>query len=148
MNENTSFAITLNWLSDFEGELRDGSLREIVVTVPSEVSKKKNDFWSPEHLLVAAVNSCLMTTFLSIAQKSKLEVAAYRCEAVGRIEKTEGKYRFFEVELNPVISVTNEKDIERADRLIRRSEEYCLISNSINAAVKLNPKVKLRLVLR
>lgn len=46
---------------------------KIEVATPPEFPKGMEGIWSPEHLLVAAVNSYLMTTFLAIAENSKLE---------------------------------------------------------------------------
>jgi len=43
------------------------------VATPPQFPKGIERVWSPEHLFTAAVNSCLMTTFLSIAENSKLE---------------------------------------------------------------------------
>lgn len=42
----------------------------IEVATPPEFPKGIPGMWSPEHLFTAAVSGCLMTTFLSIAEKS------------------------------------------------------------------------------
>lgn len=41
-------------------------------TLPPEFGGPERT-WSPEHLFVAAVSSCLMTTFRAIAEMSELE---------------------------------------------------------------------------
>src|SRR6267143_762484 len=48
---------------------------------------------NPEDLLVAALASCQMLTYLGIASGSKVEVLAYHDEAVGTLEKVDGKMR-------------------------------------------------------
>jgi organic hydroperoxide reductase OsmC/OhrA len=45
----------------------------IEVATPPEFPKGMPGIWSPEHLFTAAVSSCLMTTFLAIAENSKQE---------------------------------------------------------------------------
>jgi len=42
-----------------------------------------------EHLFVAAAEACLMTTFLAIAESSKLEFLSYSSEAERLLERTD-----------------------------------------------------------
>ena len=46
-----------------------------------------------------------------------------------------------EVVLNPTLVITKEEDKEKALRVLDKSEKACLISNSINSKVSLNPIV-------
>ena len=91
--------------------------------------------WSPEHLFTAAVNSCFMTTFLSIAENSRLEFSSFTCEASGILDQVEGKFLMTEITLKPVLTLSNEKDKEKAERILQKSEAVCLISNSITSKV-------------
>ena len=50
---------------------------------------------------------------------------------------------FTEIELKPKIVVTQEKDIERAERLLEKAEQHCLISNSLKTKIILSPEVSL-----
>src|SRR5690606_39337696 len=52
--------------------------------------------WSPEHLFVASVSTCLMTTFGAIAEMSGLEVLGYSDAATERLERDE--HRLFRME--------------------------------------------------
>jgi organic hydroperoxide reductase OsmC/OhrA len=83
-----------------------------------------------------------MTTFLAIAENSKFEFINFESNATGKLEKVDGKYLVSEITLNPVISISFEKDKEKALKLIEKSEAACLISNSIKSKIILNPKVK------
>jgi len=56
------------------------------VAAPPEF-KGHAGIWSPEDLSVEAVNSCVLTTFLSFAEREALEQAAYRSVAEGRLER-------------------------------------------------------------
>ena len=64
--------------------------------------------WSPEHLFVAALSSCLMTTFRAIAQASNLEVLEYTDSATGRLIRDDTRMYVFDlVTLRPrVVSTT------------------------------------------
>lgn len=113
----------------------------IEVATPPEFPKGMPGIWSPEHLFTAAVNSCLMTTFLAIAENSKLEFVSFQCDAEGKLEQVEGQWRMTEVLLKPTVEVKAEKDVDRANRVLEKSEANCLISNSIKAKVIMKPNV-------
>lgn len=55
-----------------------GSLQ---VATPPPFNGGVEGIWSPEHLYTAAVGSCLMTTFLAIAENSKLSFSGFACKA-------------------------------------------------------------------
>ena len=96
--------------------------------------------WTPEHLLVAATASCLMNTFLAIAEISKLKVKSYRSKAYGKLEKVpEEGYRFTEINLAPVIDVEPD-DVEKALRIMAKAEKNCFVSKSLRTAVRVEPE--------
>lgn len=78
------YDVNLKWDSDRKGTMNSPVLTtSIEVATPPEFAKGMPGIWSPEHLLVAAVNSCLMTTFLAIAENSKLEFLSFESAAKG-----------------------------------------------------------------
>ncbi|MDX1447828.1 MAG: OsmC family protein [Acidimicrobiia bacterium] len=97
--------------------------------------------WSPEHLFVAAVSGCLMTTFRAIAEMSRVEVVDYQDDAVGRLIREDSLYRMDRVVLRPRITITDPEQLERAHRLIQKAERACLISRSISAEIVLEPTI-------
>jgi peroxiredoxin-like protein len=98
--------------------------------------------WSPEHLFVASVATCLMTTFSSIASASDLEVLEYRDDATGRLERgTDRLYRMESITLRPTVVVADESKVDKAQRLLAKAENACLISRSIASRVHFEPKV-------
>ena len=137
------YNVNLNWISDRKGEISSPELQEkINVATPPEFPKGIEGIWSPEHLLTAAVNSCYMTTFLSIAENSKLEFLSFNCSAKGKLEQIEGKYLMTEVLLEPVLVIAKEADKEKAERILQKSETACLISNSIKSKVSLTTTIQ------
>ena len=93
-------------------------------------------------MFVASVNSCYMATFVAIAELSKLDIVSFTSSAVGKLEKTEGQsYRITEIVLKPKLVIRFEADAERAQRILEKAERNCLISNSINTHVTLQPEI-------
>lgn len=138
------YNVNLNWTSDRKGEISSPELNDTIeVATPPEFPKGIEGIWSPEHLLTASVNSCFMTTFLSIAENSKLEFVSFNCAAKGKLEQVEGKFLMTEVILEPVLVITKETDKDRAERVLQKSEAACLISNSIKSKVTLIPTIKI-----
>ncbi|NCS88081.1 MAG: OsmC family peroxiredoxin [Ignavibacteria bacterium] len=134
---------TVKWEEGRLGELTEPTMPSIKVATPPEFPKGVPNTWSPEHLFVASANICLMTTFFAIAENSKLDFTSYTCDGIGKLEKIEGRFMISEIELRPRVVVTQEKDLDRAERIIEKSEGACLISNSIKTKIILKPEISL-----
>ena len=136
------YNVNLKWNEGRVGEVSSPELKsKIEVATPPQFPKGVEGVWSPEHFFTAAVNSCFMTTFLAIAENSRLEFKEFNCNAVGVLDQVEGKFLMTEVILNPTLIITKEEDKEKALRVLDKSEKACLISNSITSKVSLNPTV-------
>jgi organic hydroperoxide reductase OsmC/OhrA len=60
--------------------------------------KGEPDIWAPEELLVGSLNTCIMLTFLTLAQAPGLPPFGYESEAEGGLlENVEGKYNITKV---------------------------------------------------
>jgi len=137
------YEVKVNWESDRKGLLSSPVLHSnIEVATPPEFPKGMPGIWSPEHLLVAAVNSCLMTTFLAIAENFRFDYIGFESNADGKLEKVDGKYMLSEVELSPVLTITPDADKEKAIRILEKSEAACLVSNSVKSRIIFIPKIK------
>lgn len=138
------YEVNVQWTEDRKGQMSSPVLTQIIeVATPPEFPKGMPDIWSPEHLLVAAVNSCLMTTFLAIAENSRLEFANFDSKAIGKLEVVDGKYMISEIELLPVLTISNEMDKEKAERVLIKSEKACLISNSVKSSIIFKPQIQI-----
>lgn len=140
------YEVDVNWTADRKGTLCSPELtREngptIEVATPPEFPKGMPGIWSPEHLLTAAVSSCLMTTFLSVAENSKLAFVGFSCKSKGKLEQVDGKFMISEVILEPIVTIADEKDRERTARVLQKSEAACLISNSVKSKVTMIPTI-------
>lgn len=102
-------------------------------TAPPREFGGPGDRWSPETLLVAAVADCFLLSFRAIATASKFDWHSLSCEVVGTLDKVDRVTQFTAFHLTIHLKTANEVDVVRADRLIRRAEQSCLISNSLKA---------------
>ncbi|CAN5201815.1 hypothetical protein BH09BAC2_BH09BAC2_19720 [soil metagenome] len=82
-----------------------------------------------------------MTTFLSIAENSKLEFKSFHSEATGKLEMKEGVYMITEIILKPKLTILSEEEKEKIKRILQKSEKACLISNSVKSEIKMEPEV-------
>jgi peroxiredoxin-like protein len=131
----------VEWTSGRKSDLRSPNLSTLEVAAPPEF-KGPEGVWTPEHFYVASVNACFVTTFVAIAELSNLKFASFACAATGKLEKEEGcGYRITSIVLKPRLVVCEARDIERAGRILEKAERNCLISNSINTAVTIEPDV-------
>jgi peroxiredoxin-like protein len=103
------------------------------------------DVWSPEHLFVAAVASCLMTTFRAIASASGLEVVEYSDTAEGVLEREGSLFRVAEITLRPRVVIADPDQVDKALRLLHKAENACMISRSVNSKVLMDPEIKVAL---
>ena len=136
------YTVNLSWQADRKGMLSSSELNSsLEVATPPPFPKGVEGIWSPEHLLTAAVSSCLMTTFLAVAENSKLEFESFACKASGKLEQVEGKYLMTEIQLEPQVVLLHEEDKGKAERVLQKSEAACLISNSIKSTVIVTPEI-------
>jgi organic hydroperoxide reductase OsmC/OhrA len=142
MEDSHQYEVNLKYKSGSEGLLSSPDLAQsIEVAIPPGFPMGVADIWSPEHLFIASVNACLMTTFLVIAQNAKLEFISFESSATGTVEKVEGFYKVTEITLKPLLTVPYTVRPDRAQRILEMSKKNCLITNSINTTVYLEPRV-------
>jgi len=138
------YNVDVKWESDRKGEMSSPELsQKLEVATPPQFPKGMENIWSPEHLFTAAVSSCLMTTFLAIAENSKLDFVNFECNSKGKLEQIDGKFLMTEVILEPVVTIKNESEREKAEKVLQKSEANCLISNSVKSKITMISEIKL-----
>lgn len=137
-----TYHVDLSWKKGRIGTLSSSKLNQSVeVATPPEFKNGVEGIWSPEHLLVASVSSCFMTTFTAIAENSKLDFISLDVNAVGLLDKKDGKFMIAEIELKPELVIPDDKYAEKAMRILHKAETACLITNSIKSAIFFNPSL-------
>ena len=137
-----NFGVSLQWDGDTRGTLAASGKSPLPVAPPPEF-RGPEGLWSPEELLVASVNSCVMTTFLYHAAREHITISAYESEAEGTVVYEEGTLGFKRIVIRPVVRVPSEADLEKAGPALERAERQCLVSNSLRAEVELDPRIEL-----
>ncbi|HEU4402919.1 MAG TPA: OsmC family protein [Candidatus Polarisedimenticolia bacterium] len=134
------YDVRVRWSAEKRGVLRAEGRPDLEVASPPEF-RGHPGLWTPEHLLVAAVNACTMLTFLSAVARSGIRLISYDCDATGTLEHAEGTFRFTKVVLRPRIIVAGPDDIDRAHAAFRDAEGSCLVSNSLLTKVESRPEI-------
>ena len=132
----------IRWTDDRKGALSGAFKPELPISSPPEF-KGDRGFWSPEDMLVGAVNACVLMTFVAYAQHKGLELVSYTSSAEGVLESIDGQYRFTEVVLLPHVVVKSEEDMALAREIMRDACRCSMITNSTTAAVKVFPQFHL-----
>ena len=70
----------------------------LCVTQPLEFDGP-GDHWTPEHLLLASVEACLLLTFRARARHAQLPFESVRVHATGTVDRVQGATRFTEIDL-------------------------------------------------
>ena len=96
----------------------------------------------PEEALVAALASCHMLWFLSLAAAARWRVDDYSDEAVGSMGRNAaGRTAMLSVTLRPRVRFSGERVPSHAElmQLHERAHEECFIANSVTTAVHIEP---------
>ncbi len=92
---------------------------------------------NPEDMLLAALSSCHMLSYLALAARARIAVSAYTDAASGTMsEKAPHRMGFTEVILRPRVTVAAGTDLAKANALHEKAHEICFIANSVNFPVR------------
>ena len=141
MSDTHTYSTSVEWTKQKRAALSSAFLPTIEVATPPQFPGGHEGIWSPEHLYTAAAEVCLMTTFLSIAEKAKLAFKSYKSEAVGTLEKVEKGMLMTKIHIKPTVAIDDESQMEKTVQLLEKAEKYCLISNSMKTEVTIEPIV-------
>ena len=97
----------------------------------------------PEEAFVAALSSCHMLWFLSIAAERGFIVDGYDDEAVGHMREDDaGRLSITEVVLRPRVTFGGDAQPTSAqiDELHHAAHERCFIANSVKSAVRIEAR--------
>lgn len=141
-DQKHEYHVDLDWKEGRIGTLSSPELDDkIEVATPPQFDGGVEGIWSPEHLFVSSVSSCFMTTFVAIAEYSKLKFENLEVNATGKLDKEEGKFVVSEIILKPELVIADEKFSDKAKRIMEKAEEACLITRSIKTTIHFEPKV-------
>lgn len=138
-----TFNINLSWsaseepINDPQSFCRDhqinfGSGQQIQASSAPEYSGNAANI-NPEESLLAALSSCHMLTFLTIAHLKRLPIVSYKDNAFAELGKNgAGKIFVSKIVLCPEIEFATEVNQEVITKIHEKSHENCFIANSLN----------------
>ena len=98
---------------------------------------------NPEEMFVAAINSCIMTTFFYFVRKSNVEISSYYSDAEGQVEKQSDGFRFTNVEIRAKVTLQKPDFAEKVREFGNLAEKYCLVSRSVTCLIDYQLEIKI-----
>ena len=111
-------------------------------TAPPADYDGPGDAWSPEHLLLAAVQACFLFTLRAIARAARVEFTRLELDAAGTVARKEGVTRFTEIVLRPKVTIAAGTDRQRMHQILEKAEQSCLVSASLSTPLRLESEVQ------
>ncbi|MBM4404867.1 MAG: OsmC family peroxiredoxin [Chloroflexi bacterium] len=131
---------SLRWQRDVEGVLSAPGKPDIKVSSPPEFKGPEGN-WTPENLYIAAIETCLMLTYLAYCRSRKVELASYTSAAEGVLEPISGVQIISKVTVRPKIVVKGQEHLAQAQEIASFVQEKCFISNSVESDVIVEPEI-------
>ncbi|HEY6394941.1 MAG TPA: OsmC family protein [Candidatus Binataceae bacterium] len=134
----------------YTAQLSGGSEGYAVVSVPGMPELRTappadfdgpGDAWTPEHLLMAAVETCFLFTLRAVARASKVEFISLQLSGEGTLDRKDGATRFTEIVLRPRLKLPAGADRDKAMRVLEKSEKACLVSASLSTPIRLEAEI-------
>lgn len=96
---------------------------------------------NPEELLVVALSTCHLLSYLAECARGGVNVVAYEDDAHGTMEMKDRAMRFTDVVLKPRVTIAPGSDVEKAKALHEKAHAECFIANSVNFPVRNEPTI-------
>jgi len=142
------FPVTVSWKGSTQDTAYSRSSQLVKpgapVAVPASSSPATGgdpSRWNPEDLLAAAMAQCHMLTFLALATKVRLTVTAYEGASEAVMETVDRLTRVATITLKPTITVAPGTSHDKVREMFEKAHKYCVIANSYNGEVILEPTV-------
>ncbi|MGB3477526.1 MAG: tRNA (N6-threonylcarbamoyladenosine(37)-N6)-methyltransferase TrmO [bacterium] len=136
------FKTECQWVEGKKGITKGIHKQDIEIGCPPEFGGEK-EYWSPEHLFVASIEVCIMTTFIWLLEKNNLNIISYQSKAKGKAHMLKTDFVFSEIELKPVIEITTTRIKDKIHTLIIDAGKQCMVSQSLKCNVILRPLIKI-----
>ncbi len=110
-------------------------------TAPPADFDGPGDAWSPEHLLLAAVQTCFLFTLRSIARASHADFSQPCPGRRGHRGSAGGCHPLHGDRAASAARNRPGTDRERALRMLEKSEKHCLVSASLSTPIRVEPEI-------
>ena len=142
MSDQLQYAVSGHWMPGERGTVAGAGMgKSIEFSAPPEF-RGESGFWTPEHLLLAAVASCFVTTFRAIATFSKFDPLTLDISVEGKLGKSQTGYEFTGVVLRPRLTIQDERQRLFASRILEKTERSCLVARSLKCEVTMEATIE------
>jgi organic hydroperoxide reductase OsmC/OhrA len=128
------YDVDLRWVHDTYGVLSAPGHPILVAGAPADFDGS-DAWWSPEHMLTGAVATCLMLTFLAIADRQHLTIGAYASHGKAIVDKTREGILFTSIAIDVEIRAVSE-DVLHAEAAFEKAKRACIVSNVLKLPVE------------
>jgi organic hydroperoxide reductase OsmC/OhrA len=91
---------------------------------------------NPEDMLLVALSTCHMLSYLALCARAGIQVLAYEDEAVSEMTVKQKALRFTDALLRPRVTLAPGSDLAKAEALHEKAHRQCFIANSVNFPVR------------
>ncbi|HUZ84723.1 MAG TPA: OsmC family protein [Gaiellales bacterium] len=132
----------VEWRGGRVGVSTAGGRRPLAVTPPGTFPGGDESAWSPEHLYLASLQSCMLLSFLAHCAHNGVEVVAYRAHTTGELARREEDRRYAFTSVAMVVLCTVSGGHAAAARgLTAKAERDCFVSASTTAPVAVDWRI-------
>ncbi len=130
------FPVHIEWEGGRRTTARVEGKQPVLIATPPEFRGTNPDLWSPEDALVAATASCLGVTIAALAEQKEVPLRHLEVEADGVVgRRPDGRFGFIRIE-QTVDLETDPGQEEAARELVKKAEDGCLVSVSLDVPVE------------
>jgi len=127
----------LEWRGARRAEVRAPGRPALSVTPPEGFPGSDPAEWNPEHLFMAALQSCTMLSFLAHCAHNGVEVVSYRSSAAGELARREDDLRYCFRRVGMIVTVeVSGGHAGLAQSLTGKAERDCFITASTTAEIE------------
>lgn len=128
------FRTHTQWSGERRGIMSAVGRPNISVGSPPEF-KGDGTVWAPEELMLGAINTCVLLTFLTLIQGRGVTLTGYDSDVEGVLEHTNGVHQLTQVVIRPRCTVADAAQVPLARQAMEEVEPRCFMSQSVKASV-------------
>jgi len=137
-HDGYKFETMLSWKGGKTGVVQNDDAPEIQVATPVDFGGPAGR-WSGEALLVAGLETCMMSTFLYFAERLKVHLEDFSSTAKAVMEMTQEGLRFtgIDVRIDAIVADGQSREKLASARIKEKLERYCPVSAVIKCPIGL-----------
>ncbi len=146
MSQTATYHTEVAWKGEHWGHVVMGNGPEMDFSAPPDAQGHPGVL-TPEDAFVAAANTCIMMMFIWAAERFKLKLLSYTCNAEGtKVVELDRTETFTELHFQPLICIAaGEEEPEavraRALKALKAAQKYSLVANSVKSTIIIEPKI-------